>query len=135
MAKNKTIPQVDENFMKEVISQGFPMNREKQIASNELISNESFNEKPLSKEKEEKKKRTVSCEYANTFFEKLDFTDRQLIYITRDTHETMTEIVNVVGGKKATLSSYVENIIRQHLESHKEEINALYASKFKKPIP
>jgi len=40
----------------------------------------------------------------------------------------------MIGGRKTNLSSYVENIILQHLESYKEEINELYESKFKRPI-
>jgi len=43
-------------------------------------------------------------------------------------------IVNMIGGRKTNLSSYVENIILQHLESYKEEINEMYENKFKKPI-
>jgi hypothetical protein len=35
-------------------------------------------------------------------------------------------IVNLIGGRKATIGSYVENVLLQHLESHREEINRLF---------
>lgn len=132
MAKQTQIPKVDEDFMKQVISQGFPMKRETmEIAAPTLI------EKPIDPPTEvqpRKRKRAEQADYRETFFEKNDFTDRQPLYITRDTHLTLLDIVQVVGGHKATISSYVENIIREHLENHKEEINHLYEIRFKKPV-
>jgi hypothetical protein len=73
-------------------------------------------------------------DYRGTYFKRIDFSDRQPLYITRNTHEKLMLIVNVIGGRKATISSYVENIILQHLENHKEEINCLFDEKFTRPI-
>ena len=136
MAKQTTIPKVDEDFMKEVISQGFPMKKE---SSNEkqlsTIIKEDEPAIETSKIKEpQKRRRLEQSEYRETYFEKVDLTDRQSIYISRETHLTLLSIVNVIGGHKANISSYVENIILHHLESHKDEINNLYENKFKKPI-
>jgi len=138
MAKQTTIPKVDEDFMREVISQGFPMKKE---TSNEkekefstiIKEDEPLIETPKIKEPQ-KRRRTEQSEYRENYFEKVDLTDRQSIYISRETHLTLLSIVNVIGGHKANISSYVENIILHHLESHKEEINNLYENKFKKPI-
>ena len=136
MAKQTTIPKVDENFMREVISQGFPMKKE---SSNEkelstiIKEDEPAIETPKIKEPQ-KRRRTEQSEYRENYFEKVDLTDRQSIYISRETHLTLLSIVNVIGGHKANISSYVENIILHHLESHKDEINNLYENKFKKPI-
>lgn len=81
-----------------------------------------------------KRRHTGQTNYREIYFERVDFTDRQPFWLTRETHLTLLKIVNVIGGHKARLSSYVENIILQHLESHKEEINELYENEFKKPI-
>ena len=137
MAKQTNIPKVDEDFMKEVISQGFPMKRDTTIGI-ELRSIIKEDEPdiviPKMNEKATKRKRAEQTNYWEIYFERVDFTDRQPFWLTRETHLTLLKIVNVIGGHKATLSSYVENIIRQHLESHKEEINELYENKFKSPI-
>jgi hypothetical protein len=64
--------------------------------------------------------------YRDTYFRRIDFSDRQPLYITRPTHEKMMMIVNIIGGRKATISSYVENILLHHLDFHREEINRLF---------
>ena len=130
MAKQTTTPQVDEDFMKEVIAQGFPMKREREP---EPIVEEPRQEPELVPEKPRKRKE-VQSEYVERYFERVDFSDRQLVYITRETHQRLTDIVNVMGGKQGTIGGYMENIIREHFEAHKDEINAIYTSRFKKPL-
>jgi hypothetical protein len=56
------------------------------------------------------------------------------LYITRATHEKLMLIVNVIGGRKATISSYVENILLHHLEHFKEEINRLFVEQYASPL-
>jgi hypothetical protein len=136
MAKQTIIPKVDEDFMRNVISQGFPMKKEslkeKDIS---VIIKEDEQTIEIPKVKEfSKRKRTEQTNYRETYFEKVDLSDRQQISISRETHLTLFSVVNMIGGHKATISSYVENIILQHLESHKEEINHLYENQYKKPI-
>lgn len=136
MAKQTNIPKVDEDFMREVISQGLPMKRDTTI-ENERTSiieeNESaiesldFIEAPNQEQTEE-------VDYCETYFEKVDLTYRKSICIAKETHSTLLKVVNMIGGRKTNLSSYVENIILQHLESYKEEINELYENEFKRPI-
>jgi hypothetical protein len=136
MAKQTNVPKVDEDFMKEVISQGFPMKRDASI-ENELTTiieeNESAIETPDVIEVPNQEQ-TEKMDYCEIYFEKVDLTYRQSLCITKETHSTLLNVVNMIGGRKANLSSYVENIILQHLESHKEEINELYENEFKKPI-
>ena len=47
---------------------------------------------------------------------------------------TLMRIVTVIGGRKATASSYVENILLRHFEQFQDEINTLYESHFHKPF-
>ena len=136
MAKQTKIPKVDEDFMREVISQGLPMKRDATIENERTIiieENESAIEtsdviEALNEEQAEE------VDYCETFFEKVDLSYRKSICIAKETHSTLLTIVNMIGGRKTNLSSYVENIILQHLESHKEEINELYENGFKRPI-
>ena len=136
MAKQTNIPKVDEDFMREVISQGVPMKRDAILENGRTIiidENESTIEtsdviEALNDEQ------TEEVDYGEIYFKKVDLSYRKSICITRETHSTLLTIVNMIGGRKTNLSSYVENIILQHLEKHKEEINELYESKFKRPI-
>lgn len=77
---------------------------------------------------------TQRGDYKDTYFARIDFSDRQPLYITRDTHGTLMRIVSIIGGQKATISSYVENIILRHLESFREEINRLYNDRYTPPV-
>lgn len=72
--------------------------------------------------------------YREAYFRRVDFADRQPLYITRSTHEKLMLIVNIIGGRKATISSYVENILLQHLEIHREEINRLFDELYISPV-
>ena len=136
MAKQTNIPKVDEDFMREVISQGVPMKRDAILENgrtiiideNEMtIETSDIIEAPNQEQAEE-------VDYCETFFEKVDLSYRKSICIAKETHSTLLTIVNMLGGRKTNLSSYVENIILKHLESHKEEINELYENGFKRPI-
>ena len=70
--------------------------------------------------------------FKDMYFRRVDFSDRQPLYITRYTHEKLMMIVNLIGGRKATIGSYVENILLQHLECHREEINRLFDEHYTK---
>ena len=79
-----------------------------------------------------RKRREQPENYRDTYFRRVDFSDRQPLYITRSTHEKLMMMVNLIGGRKATISSFVENVVLQHLESHREEINRLFDEHYAK---
>lgn len=145
MAKqNGGKPQIDEDFMKEIISQGLPVKKQeipsvtvetpdKQgTVDKEEIKAEPKEEKAV-KEHARRKKNTPG-DYRETYFMRVDLTDRQPLYVSRTTHEKLMKIVTVIGGRKATVSSYVENILLRHFDQFQDEINELYESKFEKPF-
>lgn len=78
-----------------------------------------------------RKKRNNQGDFKTIFFNRMELEDRQPLYVSRKVHERITAIVNEVGGRKSTVSSYVENIMLHHLETFKAEIDKLYEDKFK----
>lgn len=78
-----------------------------------------------------RKKRNNQGDFKTIFFSRMELEDRQPLYVSRKVHERITAIVNEVGGRKSTVSSYVENIMLHHLETFKAEIDKLYEDKFK----
>lgn len=141
-------PQIDEDFMKEIISQGLPVKKQETPSATvkaeietpdmpETVNKEEIKAEP----KEEKvakeparRKKNAPGDYRETYFMRVDLTDRQPLYVSRTTHEKLMKIVTVIGGRKATVSSYVENILLRHFEQFQDEINELYESKFEKPF-
>ena len=138
-------PQIDEDFMKEIISQGLPVKKqetpsvmvdapEKPDDKAETVDKvETAKEEKAVKEPARRKKNTPG-DYRETYFMRVDLTDRQPLYVSRTTHEKLMKIVTVIGGRKATVSSYVENILLRHFDQFQDEINELYESKFEKPF-
>ena len=144
MAKQEKV-QVDEDFMKEIISQGLPM---KQEISHKAVSKEPDTpevrqetvvepvRQPEAKIIREttRRKKSTPADYRETYFQKMELPDRQPIYVSRSTHEKLMKIVMVIGERKATVSSYVETIILNHFDQYQDEINELYKKTFESPI-
>lgn len=51
------------------------------------------------------------------------------MYISGDTKRKILGVVRRIGSDRMTVTSYVENILRHHLETYSEEINALYEAR------
>ena len=135
-------PQIDEDFMKEIISQGLPVKKQETPSAAMDTKIETPDKPEIKAEPKEEKavkeparrKKNTPGDYRETYFMRVDLTDRQPLYVSRTTHEKLMKIVTVIGGRKATVSSYVENILLRHFEQFQDEINELYESKFEKPF-
>lgn len=73
-----------------------------------------------------KRKRKTREDYDEHFFNRVDFTYRKPLYITANTHRRLMRIVHLMDSSKATISSYVENILCHHLEVFKDDIDNIY---------
>ena len=135
-------PQIDEDFMKEIISQGLPVKKQETPSVTVKTEIETPDKPEIKTEPKEEKtlkeparrKKNAPGDYRETYFMRVDLTDRQPLYVSRATHEKLMKIVTVIGGRKATVSSYVENILLRHFDQYQDEINELYESKFEKPF-
>ena len=142
MAKQSSgMPKIDEDFMKELISQGVPAKRENLPddallpGGEKVITQEGQQEEVVRVEKPTPRRRKGGTgDYRETYFQKVELADRQPLYVSRTTHEKLMRIVTVISGRKVTVSSYVENILLRHFEQYQDEINALYESNFQKPV-
>ena len=139
--QNGTLPKIDEDFMRELISQGVPTKQDKQPedipnpGGETGIPQEGQQTETVRMEKPTPRKRKGgSGDYRETYIQKVELADRQPLYVSRTTHEKLMRIVTVIGGRKVTVSSYVENILLRHFEQYQDEINALYESHFQKPV-
>ena len=121
------MPKIDEDFMREVISQGVPGKLDG--GKPDDMPREAQAEKPTPR-----KRKNSPGDYRETYFRKVELTDRQPLYVSRTTHEKLMRIVTVIGGRKVTVSSYVENILLRHFEQYQDEINTLYENNFQKPF-
>lgn len=89
---------------------------------------QSFQENEPGKTKEQKdsKRKRTAVGYSATFLQKNEIKTRQCVYISQRIHATISEIVRVIADKEVSVGGYIDNVLLQHLEAHKEEINELY---------
>jgi hypothetical protein len=74
-------------------------------------------------EKEELDKRTR--EYEMAYIRKSDMPPARFgksIYIRKEHHERISQIVSVIGRNELALYEYVDNVLTEHLNSHFDEI-------------
>ena len=117
------MPKIDEDFMRELISQGVPVKQDNDRTDD--VPQETLAETVQAEKPTPRKRRNSPGDYRETYFRKVELTDRQ---------EKLMRIVTVIGGRKVTVSSYVENILLRHFEQYQDEINTLYENNFQKPF-
>ena len=81
------------------------------------------------KEKEAKeptKRKRNQVDYSGLFLQRNEFKARSCVYISQRIHNTITEIVRVIADRDVTVGGYIDNVLLQHLEMHRDEINDLY---------
>lgn len=83
-------------------------------------------EKPQEQPREPSKRKKQNADYGSTFLQRNEIKTRQCVYISRDVHNKISKIVNVIADKEITVGGYIDSVLAQHLEQHKDEINDLY---------
>lgn len=72
--------------------------------------------------------------YEGTFLRQRIVTHRSVVYISEETKRKLSQVVRRLGWGSVSLTTYVENILAHHLESHREEINRISRRKNHKDI-
>lgn len=74
------------------------------------------------------KKRGMS-EYGEKFLKRNELKTRQCVYISQQIHTVISRLVHVIADKDITVGGYIDTVLAEHLERHKDEINELYRQK------
>lgn len=64
--------------------------------------------------------------YKSRYLKGGELKTRHPVYITKETHAIISQIVKVIGDKDVSVGGYIENVLTEHLENYKNEINDLY---------
>lgn len=65
-------------------------------------------------------------DFDRMFLQPRSISARSALYVSSETKRKVLEVVRKVGDEQTTATSYVENILRHHLDLYKDEINRLY---------
>jgi hypothetical protein len=67
-----------------------------------------------------------TADYASLFLKRNELKARSCVYISQKAHSTISKIVKVISDKDITVGGYIDSILIDHLETHRDEIIELY---------
>ena len=65
-------------------------------------------------------------DYRKTFLTAPKLEDRKPVFISRETRDSLDKIARRLGDRKMSVSGFIENMAKLHLEEYKDEVNRLY---------
>lgn len=80
----------------------------------------------MAKAPKSRRRRTAVPDFEQTFMNLMEIRQRAALYVSIGTKRKILEVVKKIGGEYMTATSYVENILRQHLELYKDDINRIH---------
>ena len=90
---------------------------------------------PVEKVQDGKRRRArQGADYDTVFLKGMDIPARygKPVYVRREYHERIAKISMMLTNGKVSLSAYIDNVLAQHFEQYREEIEAAYAGKIEK---
>ncbi|GHT60385.1 hypothetical protein FACS189451_00330 [Bacteroidia bacterium] len=94
--------------------------------SGELTAAESVHEVPTAAPR--KRKRGQVETYDDVFLKRKELKTRQSVYISQEIHASIARLVHVLAlaGKDISVGGYIDNVLSEHLESHKDVIAEMF---------
>ncbi|WP_255412404.1 DUF3408 domain-containing protein [Dysgonomonas sp. Marseille-P4361] len=78
----------------------------------------------ISKRVSGKQRKESLEEYRQTFLVVPRLEDRKPVFVSREVRDRLDEIVRKLGGRRMSVSGFVENLARHHLEIYREDIDS-----------
>lgn len=123
---------IDEAYVMDLIAGDVPLAKKRELAP--LVSKPIEQIKERTSETKARGKQSNVDDYFQLFFNKIEIVDREVIYINRNTYEELYNIVFGIGGRKASVSSFIECILKHHFKVYGEEIQRNYDQNLKRPL-
>lgn len=76
--------------------------------------------------KEPARRKRNQVDYSSIFLQRNELKERSCVYISKRIHSTISEIVRVIANRDVSVGGYIDCVLLQHLETHRDEINELY---------
>ena len=115
--------EVDEGLVRQVIAGQLPLTTK---VTREI---EEAQDIPTPAPEPRRRRTMVIPDFEQTYMTRHDIHVRSALYVSIDTKRKVLEVVKKIGSEYMTATSYVENIVRQHLELYKDDINRIYKQK------
>lgn len=137
MAKQDKRPELDEQMLRDIVSSqslnGSILSVAEEVAHGQT-STSAREAPPLAAPvpepsppvTEPRRRRIPIPDYTSTFLRNTEVKRRSVIYTSEDLKRKLAHVVDMLGNGELTVTAYVENILRNHLEIYGEEINRLH---------
>lgn len=78
--------------------------------------------------KQKPKKALRTAQYKSTFLTSTAFMARngKTVYISKEFHQKLSQLVFMLGGGKLTLADYLHNLLQHHFDDYGAEMRAIY---------
>lgn len=140
MAKKQN-PRIDEELVRQMIGGQAPLTKNVVIQPNagsdpQLESPEEAlpPDAGATPSSEPRRRRAPLPDFEKTFMARKDIRYRAALYVSVETKRKILEVVKKIGGERMTATSYVENILCNHLELYKDDINRIHKEQNSKNI-
>ncbi|MGQ8869955.1 DUF3408 domain-containing protein [Myroides sp. TSA_177.3] len=125
---------VDEDYLMNIMSGDIEVKSTKQVKPIVEEKEEPIIQKQVPQTKEKKPKKEVAITKYQELFLINDFPSTRagkVVYIRPEYHEVLLRITQLAKEEKTTLYSYLDNILKQHLQDYSQEITQYFNDKFK----
>lgn len=137
MAKQIKMPQIDEQKLRDIVSSqgvnGSVLSAAKEVANGQTFSSgreaiplPASEPESVTPVQETRRRRVPMPDYASTFLRNTEVKRRSVIYASDEIKRKLAHVVDMLGNGELTVTAYVDNILRNHLEIYGEEINRLH---------
>ena len=93
------------------------------IHTEDSLQTESVADIPSTLKRISTKQRKESLdEYRQTFLSIPRLEDRKPVFISREVRDRLDEIVRKLGGRRMSVSGFIENLARHHLEIYRDDV-------------
>ncbi|MDM1383493.1 DUF3408 domain-containing protein [Myroides marinus] len=125
---------LDEDYLMNIMSGDIEVKSTKQVKPIIEEKEEPVTQKQVPQAKEKKLKKEVAITKYQELFLINDFPSTRagkVVYIRPEYHEVLLRITQLAKEEKTTLYSYLDNILKQHLQDYSQEITQYFNDKFK----
>jgi len=104
--------------------------KKQEVESEETMESEITEEKQEvsvpTQPRESIRKKKGQINYKETFARRNEIKTRECVYISREVHSKIVKLVRALEDTSITIGGYIDVVLSQHLEQHKEEINEIF---------
>jgi hypothetical protein len=123
---------IDESFLLQSIKEQEQPKEQQPATSAEKQEIPVLSAEKTKEIKEPVKRRRTNVDYTSMFLQRNEFKSRQCVYISQRVQATISKIVKVISDREITVGGYIDSILAEHLETHRDEIIELYKNAMSK---